>query len=58
LKYHIKYFAQKITNDKGTVSDNEKWFPYSKGGPYCKWYGNNDYVVNWQYNGLEIGKFL
>lgn len=23
------------------------WFPYNKGGPYRRWYGNNFYVVNW-----------
>lgn len=27
---------------------NAKWFPYNKGGEYRKWYGNNDYIVNWQ----------
>ena len=31
-----------------------KWFPYQKGGEYRKWYGNNDYVVNWQNDGEEI----
>lgn len=31
-----------------------KWFPYNKGGEYRKWYGNNDYVVNWQNCGDEI----
>lgn len=30
------------------------WFPYNKGGEYRKWYGNNDYVVNWKDNGKEI----
>lgn len=33
---------------------NEKWFPYTKGGNYRKWYGNNDYMVNWENDGLEI----
>lgn len=23
------------------------WFPYNKGGSFRRWYGNNDYVVNW-----------
>nr|HPH21954.1 BREX-1 system adenine-specific DNA-methyltransferase PglX [Haliscomenobacter sp.] len=31
-----------------------KWFPYNKGGGYRKWYGNNDYVVNWENLGNEI----
>lgn len=33
---------------------NLKWFPYSKGGEYRKWYGNREYVVNWQGDGRDI----
>ena len=32
----------------------EKWFPYNKGGSYRKWYGNFDFVVNWENDGEEI----
>ncbi len=32
----------------------EKWYPYNKGGEFRKWYGNNDFVVNWQNDGLEL----
>ncbi len=32
----------------------KKWFPYNKGGEYRKWYGNNDYIINWEYGGLEV----
>lgn len=31
-----------------------KWFPCNKGGGYRKWYGNNDYIVNWENDGFEI----
>ena len=34
-----------------------KWYPYNKGGEFRKWYGNNDYIVNWEYNGREIKNF-
>lgn len=34
-----------------------KWFPYNKGGEFRKWYGNNDYVVNWENNGFLIRNF-
>ncbi|MGE9975330.1 BREX-1 system adenine-specific DNA-methyltransferase PglX [Coprococcus catus] len=34
-----------------------KWFPYNKGGDFRKWYGNNDYVVNWYNDGYEIRHF-
>ncbi len=35
-----------------------KWFPYNKGGEYRKWYGNNDFVVNWENDGFEIKNFF
>ena len=35
-------------------STHAKWVPYNKGGEYRKWYGNQDYVVNWENNGFEI----
>lgn len=31
-----------------------KWIPYNKGGSFRRWYGNNDYVVNWYNDGEEI----
>lgn len=34
-----------------------KWYPYAKGGSYRKWYGNNEYVVNWYKNGHDIQNF-
>jgi len=41
-------------NYEQAVSSNKKWFPYNKGGSFRKWYGNNDYVVNWENAGNEI----
>ena len=35
-------------------SSSFKWFPYNKGGEYRKWYGNQDWVVNWQNDGTEL----
>lgn len=31
-----------------------KWFPYNKGGNYRKWYGNREYVVDWENDGHEM----
>jgi len=33
-----------------------KWFPYNKGGDFRRWFGNNEYVVNWENDGYEIKK--
>ncbi len=35
----------------------KKWFAYNKGGSYRKWYGNLDYVVNWEDDGKEMKDF-
>lgn len=42
-----------ISSDSGKQS-KLKWFPHNKGGTFRKWYGNNEYVVNWQNDGKEI----
>lgn len=34
-----------------------KWIPYNKGGAYRRWYGNFDYVVNWENDGEEIKEY-
>lgn len=39
------------------ASSNAKWFPYNKGGGFKKWYGNNEYVINWENDGKELRNF-
>jgi len=34
--------------------DRLKWVPFSKGGPFQKWYGNNWLVINWENDGKEV----
>ncbi len=34
-----------------------KWFPYNKGGEFRRWYGNQDYVINWENDGEVIRNF-
>lgn len=53
--YKIKFDACDIDD---AVRSNSKWFPYNKGGEFRKWYGNNDYVVNWENDGFEIRNFV
>lgn len=35
----------------------KKWFPYNKGGSYRRWYGNNELLINWENDGLEVKSF-
>lgn len=34
-----------------------KWFPYNKGGSYRRWYGNNEYLLNWEQDGNVLRQF-
>lgn len=40
-----------------SLSSDKKWFPYNKGGKYRKWFGNQEFVVNWQNHGFDIHKY-
>lgn len=40
-----------------SIERGTKWFPYNKGGEYRKWYGNQEFVVNWENDGQEIRSF-
>lgn len=33
---------------------NSRWFPYNKGGSFRRWYGNFDFLVNWENDGEAI----
>lgn len=44
----------RLASAKMAEESKMKWFPYCKGGPFRRWYGNNEYVVNWEDNGYEI----
>ena len=38
-------------------SKHYKWFPYNKGGSFRRWYGNREYIVNWQNDGQQIKNY-
>ena len=44
------------TRERASASDR-KWFPYNKGGQFRRWYGNQDFVVNFKNDGEEIRVF-
>ncbi len=40
-----------------SLASNKKWYPCTKGGSFRRWYGNSEYLVNWQNNGNELKNF-
>ena len=51
---NLKKIGFDIKSCKEAKLSYKKWFPYNKGGEFKKWYGNQEYVVNWENDGLEI----
>ena len=36
------------------LRSGSKWAPHDKGGDFRKWYGNNDWIINWGFDGKEL----
>jgi type II restriction/modification system DNA methylase subunit YeeA len=63
---HMRYWHE-VCNAKlglnyptrlAAVESKRKWFPYNKGGSFRRWYGNNEYVVNWEKDGQLLQTML
>ena len=46
-----------MSNSQEALESKKKWFPYNKGGEFRKWYGNQEYLVNWENNGYSIKEY-
>ena len=43
-----------MKNSQEALESKKKWFPYNKGGNFKKWYGNQEYLINWENEGNSI----
>jgi len=50
IHFGLKNLSEALKNDA-------KWLPYNKGGDFRKWYGNNEFVINWKEDGRDIRNF-
>lgn len=46
-----------LDSRQDAAKSKNKWFSYNKGGEFRKWYGNQEFLVNWEKDGLEIRNF-
>lgn len=46
----------KCTNVQDSITSKYKWFPCNKGGTFRKWYGNNEYAIDWFNDGYNVMK--
>ena len=63
---HLRYWHE-VSNSKlglnyptrlAAIESERKWFPYNKGGSFRRWFGNNEYVVNWEKDGQLLQTML
>lgn len=58
LRFWYEVNLSRITfhckSNENALAEKVKWVPYNKGGGTRDWYGNNDYVVNWENDGFQI----
>lgn len=47
-------FWSEVSFAKSAIVHGDKWYPVNSGGSFRKWFGNNDYLINWENNGFEI----
>ena len=61
LRYWHEVNLEKIgfgcSSAEEALEARKKWFPYNKGGGFRRWYGLNEYVINWHNDGEEIKNF-
>ena len=41
-------------NARSARTSQKKWFPLNKGGEFRRWYGNKQFLVNWEFDGAEM----
>lgn len=54
MKLILNSIAFNTMDKKEYLLSQKKWIPQVKGGSYRRWFGNQDYVVNWENDGFEI----
>ncbi len=50
----IGNIARDISTRQQALATKKRWFPYNKGGGSRRWYGFDDYVVDWYQDGREL----
>lgn len=58
LKYWYEVTFSKIGIEYKSSTEfykhGKKWAPHDKGGDFRRWYGNKEWIINWENNGCEL----
>ena len=45
-------------DSREAINSGSRWFPYDKASGFRKWYGNNDYLTDWQNDGVRYKEYV
>lgn len=54
LRYWPEVDFRNVGLNLSEYSSKFRWIPYNKGGGYLKWYGHNNFLIDWKDQGREI----
>lgn len=54
----VTKFGVGLQTPEAAIISEKKWFPITKGGTFRRWYGNLDYVVNYENGGKTICDYI
>lgn len=61
LRYWFEVPQEQIdfacTDRYACIAGGKRWFPYNKGGNFCRWYGNQEYVIDFAQFGEDIRNY-
>lgn len=54
LWYEVDNLRIGFSVNENYTGNKYKWIPYNKGGEFRRWYGNYQYIINWENDGEAI----
>jgi type II restriction/modification system DNA methylase subunit YeeA len=58
MRFHWEVSVNRISRDSYSREQakisSKRWFPYTKGGKFRRWYGNDEHIVNWENDGYLL----
>ena len=57
LWYEVSKMKTGFEIDQDYQGFGYKWIPCNKGGAFRRWYGNHEYVINWENDGAKLKEF-
>ena len=52
------FFNGNCRDELRHMSAQQKWVPMTKGGNFRRWYGNNEYILNFAFDGIDLKYWL